>query len=167
MENASMKNLTLEHGTILSDTLSLTPLINASFMSNYSATSNKSQSVAKKLSNSKMLTNEKIAKIFRIGNDANIQFPTINLGSSSSAELTLSNPTKDFVRWKSFSVGAALIRPADKLEDKLDDVTNILQVNQCMLKSSYSVFTVIPTSGMIPPMQKQVLKIEFNPRESN
>ena len=36
-----------------------------------------------------------------------------------------------------------------------------------MLKSSYSVFTVIPTSGMIPPMQKQVLKIEFNPRESS
>ena len=121
---------------------------------------------SKKSNNSKLLneTNDKSVKIVRIGNDAHIKFQTVNLGSSSNVELTLGNPTKDYVRWKSFSTGPAFIRPNDKFEDDSD---NILQINQYMLKSSYSVFIINPTSGIIPPMQKQVLKIEFYPRETS
>jgi hypothetical protein len=104
--NTSMKNLTLEQGTLLSDTLSLTPLINASLMMTFSGISgtNKSQMQARKFNNSKLLneTNDNSVKIVRIGNDAHIKFPTVNLGSSSNVELTLGNPTKGYVRWKSF-----------------------------------------------------------------
>jgi hypothetical protein len=63
-----------------------------------------------------------------------------------------------------FSTGPAFIRPNDTFED---DFQSILQINQYMLKSSYSVFIINPTSGIIPPMQKQVFKIVFYPRETS
>ena len=191
LTNASMKNSTaLEQGTLLSeitqyslDTLSLTPLINASFCSQMNSFSgvlanNKSQMFKKKASDelcmsnsSKMLneTSDKSVKIVRIGKDAHISFPNVDLGSSSNVELTLSNTNRNYVRWKSFSTGPAFIRTyeSEDNESTSSSVEEWLKISQqSMLKSSYSVFIISPTSGIIPPMQKQVIKIEFYPREA-
>lgn len=128
------------------DSLSLTPLISASFMNAPSSTFLKSKSFSLNSTN-----DESTTKIVREGNDAHVRFPAVCVTQRKSIELTLTNPTHSYVNWKAYSTVPAFVRPKDD-EKKL-------------MKSNYSVFLISPNSGAIPPNQNQKIKIEFCPRD--
>ena len=143
----------IESGSLISDlsqysidSLSLTPLISASFMNAPSSTFLKSKSFSLNSTN-----DESTTKIVREGNDAHVRFPAVCVTQRKSIELTLTNPTQSYVNWKAYSTVPAFVRLKED-EKKL-------------IKSNYSVFLITPNSGAIPPNQNQKIKIEFCPRD--
>jgi hypothetical protein len=162
----------IEQGTLLSeisqytiDSLSLTPLINASFNSTISSpnlTNKKNTAITSKSmpKNDSSITfkgsmmscasDELPIQVVRSGSDAQIKFPQVQIGQKRSFDLILTNPTSSNVIWKAFSMASAYLRAQENL-----------------MKSAYSVFSITPNSGVIPPLQKQSIKIEFCPRESS
>lgn len=164
--NSSNNSNSLEQGTIISeisqytlDSLSLTPLISASFImpsSNSFSTSvnqpaTKSSSFNQKPLNSSSSNNDSITKIVRDGNDAQVRFPPVCVTQRKSVELTLTNPTNGYVNWKAYSTVPAFVRPKENENN--------------LMKSAYSAFLITPNSGTIPANQTQKIKIEFCPRE--
>ncbi|RNA18364.1 hypothetical protein BpHYR1_005342 [Brachionus plicatilis] len=143
----------IESGSLMSDlsqysidSLSLTPLISASFMNAPSSTFLKSKSFSLNSTNDDSST-----KIVREGNDAHVRFPAVCVTQRKSIELTLTNPTQNYVNWKAYSTVAAFVRLKDD-QNKL-------------MKSNYSAFMISPNSGAIPPNQNQKIRIEFCPRD--
>ena len=141
----------IEQGTLLSeisqytiDSLSLTPLINASFNSTLAASPN----ITSKRSTT--MSSKSVTK-----NDASITSRASSSTSVVNDELPIqvvrsgSDATNSNVIWKAFSMASAYLRAQENL-----------------MKSAYSVFSIAPNSGVIPPSQKQSIKIEFCPRES-
>ena len=88
-------------------------------------------------------------------NDASITSRASSSTSVVNDELPIqvvrsgSDATNSNVIWKAFSMASAYLRAQENL-----------------MKSAYSVFSIAPNSGVIPPSQKQSIKIEFCPRES-
>jgi hypothetical protein len=148
------------------DSLSLTPLINASFstfsLANPSLSSTQHQSLSTSSSNNNssvsnnMLSRSNLSqlnqiKVVRSGKDVQIKFPPVCITQKKSIELTLTNPTTNsFVYWKVHSRIPALVR---------------LQENNSLVKSTYSTFIITPSSGIINVGQEQTIKVEFAPRE--
>jgi hypothetical protein len=108
----------------------------------------------------RMKTNDKAMKIVRVGNDAHIIFPNVGRNSSLSVELILTNTAENHVRWKGYAIEPATIRA---LNDEAAQGNRDVDHGNNMSKSSCSVFVITPTSGVIPPLQKQTIKIEFFP----
>lgn len=154
----SSNNTTLEQGTLISeltqhtmDSLSLTPLISASFSSLSSSKSESTSSLAK-LKSLKRDSNESessLIKILHFGNYAQIKFPPVYVAQSKSYDLTLINPTNSFVNWKAY----ATVNPYIRDRPEQTDYKNI--------------FNMKPHSGSIAAKQKQTIKIEFSPGEAS
>ena len=175
----------LEQGTIISDmtqytidSLSLTPLLNASCttvqgisFANHDDTLNKSASLAYKTTsaatamaknndhNENDITacegdnyDESIIRILTVKEDAKIKFPPVSVTQRRSIEFELNNYRETHVIWKAYSIAPAFIRPESDPNS--------------MLKSQYSAFSITPQSGSIPGHQKQIIRIEFCPREA-
>lgn len=165
----------IEQGTLISETsehtmdsLSLTPLISASIlMPPASSTFSSTASTSGLTRNSNLSSNknstkndESLIRIVRTGNDIQVKFPPVSVGQRKSIDLTLTNPTSNYVVWKSFSSSPALIR----LSEHLANVSSELSSHNIM-KSTVSVFLMTPSSGTIPPNQKQAIRIDFAPRD--
>ncbi|CAF0783597.1 unnamed protein product [Brachionus calyciflorus] len=155
--NSTPYSNSIESGTIISDlsqytldSLSLTPLISASFINPPSNSFSVNKSKSFNLNNSSN-NDESITKIVREGNDAHVRFPPCCVTQRKSVELTLTNPTTNYVNWKAFSTVPAYV----KLKDE----------DNKFMKSNYSVFIITPNSGTIPANQNQKIKIEFCPRD--
>ena len=154
-------SISLEQGTIVSeitqhtlDSLSLTPLISASFIS--LASSNTSNSMQK--------PDESLIKILHFGNYAQILFPSVYVTHTRSYELTLTNPTSSQVTWKAYASEPPFVRPVNKHQSK--DLNLVQESSAQLLKSPHSVFKLVPHSGLIRGNQKQTIRIEFSPVES-
>lgn len=74
--------------------------------------------------------------------------------------MTLTNPTQHYVVWKAYSESTASI----KVDNPDESTTNPFVLLDSSLKSNYSVFWIVPRSGSIPSMQKEVIRVEFSPR---
>jgi hypothetical protein len=133
----------LEQGTLLSepslDSFSLTPFMNASFQMTAS------QSTTQRLV-SKSVNDDTIIKVLHQNNNAQIKFPSVYTSKSKSYDFTLINPTNSFVSWKA----------------QTPKSTNLQNLTR---STSYSVFKLTPSTGVIQANQKQIIKIEFCPRE--
>ena len=142
---------TLEHGEItqINESLILTPLISASLLLPSASSSFKLD---------KSTAEQSAIKIASFGNNAQIQFPSVCVTQTKAYSLTLMNPTENGVTWKAYSTNPAVIRTNKKSESN--------SLESSMMKSNYSVFIFTPHSGIIPPGQKQTIKVEFNPREA-
>ena len=141
---------------MLESSLSLTPLINANLtILNVEETtnnlSNAKTQASKKTTTSKVLENEEndsSIRIKRIKGDSHIYFPILTLNQRKLIEFVLTNQANTFVNWRAFSLAPTEI---------YDGSTTY--------KSAYSTFYISPQSGVIPPLQKQSIKIEFSPRD--
>jgi len=140
---------TLEQGTLVSETtqnsldfIPLTPLMNADF-----------KITATRLANQRSLlkpdVNDSIIRVIQNGNYSKIQFPTLCINKTKSYDFTIANPTNNYVTWR------ATLKPSTA-----NDLTG-----DNLYKSTSGVFKLTPSSGLIQAAQKQVIKIEFNPRE--
>ena len=142
---------------MLESSLSLTPLINANLtILNGEETLNNlpssKQKIDKKASTATDLKNEETdenIRIKRIKDDSHIYFPVIAQNQRKLIEFVLTNQADAFVNWRAFSLAPA----------------NICDGNSTY-KSTYSIFSISPQSGVIPPLQKQSIKIEFSPRDA-
>jgi hypothetical protein len=142
------------------DSLSLTPLVKASFrqtnlfpkLSSCVSSSTSSLSSAEEAPSRQSINNK--IQIQRTGgpdsNDSVIKFPPIAVNDHSTFEMSLANTSRSFVYWKAYA-------PAPVIARKLDD--------DKIAKCSLPVFSITPASGTMPAGMTQNIKIEFNPHE--
>lgn len=171
MSMATSGCTTLEQGTLVSeitqntlDSMSLTPLISASFIS-FASTSSKCD-LSSSLTKSKFLktksksidsiddSESSIIKLLHFGNYAQVLFPPLVVTKRKSYDLTLINPTSSCVNWKAYSTVHPFLRG------------NTEQGDVSLPNSEYqNVFMFTPQAGVISTNQKQTIKIEFSPVE--
>jgi len=135
--------------------LSLTPLINAN-LTILNGEEAVSMSAAKqqvvRRNSTTVPDNEEMdpgIRIKRVNDDSHISFPSVPLNQRKLIEFLLTNQAETFVNWRAFS-----LVPASLFDGKTT------------YKSSYNTFSISPQSGVIPPLQKQSIKIEFSPRDA-
>ena len=89
-------------------------------------------------------------KIYKTGTDSKVEFPPLTIGKQITCQLVMTNPTNSNVNWKAYSTGPVLVGP-----------------NKIQMKPGLNIFTVSPSSGVIPPLQKLSFTIVFTPKEIN
>ena len=135
----------------LQDSLMLTPLINANLtVSGDDDTLHSMRTASSKASNeshNNSNVDSQIKIVRHESGDSHVYFPTVYVGQSMSVEFALSNQAQEIVKWKAFSLSSASIADGHTTHE-----------------SKLTIFSISPQSGMIPPLQKQSIKIEFSPR---